>query len=207
MVAAMILITGGLGSIGSHTARALLDLGEAVVLSAHRSSQLPEYLADEPGGRVVVEPLDTTDEATFLDIGKRHEITGIVHLAAARHDLPDPVEYLRADTLGLLNALKAATVWGVRRFSVASTIGVYAGVDEVPWREDAALPVVAGHQIPVLKKTAELFATLTGDSAGFDAVSLRIGSEPADRHHLWAPRPARLAVLRASPPAQRGGLG
>jgi UDP-glucose 4-epimerase len=176
----MILITGGLGSIGSHTARALLDLGEAVVLSAHRSSQLPEYLADEPGGRVVVEPLDTTDEATFLDIGKRHEITGIVHLAAGRYDLPDPVEYLRADSLGLLNALKAATVWGVRRFSVASTIGVYAGVDEVPWREDAALPVVAGHQIPVLKKTAELFATLTGDSAGFDAVSLRIGT-------IWGP--------------------
>ncbi len=56
----MILITGGLGSIGSHTARALLDLGESVVLTVHRSTQLPEYLADEPGGRVVVEPLDTT---------------------------------------------------------------------------------------------------------------------------------------------------
>ena len=176
----MILITGGLGSIGSHTARALLDLDQSVVLTAHRSTQLPEYLADAPGGRVVVEPLDTTDEATFLDIGKRHEITGIVHLAAARHDLPNPVEYLRADTLGLLNALKAATVWGVRRFSVASTIGVYAGVDEVPWREDAPLPVVAGHQIPVFKKTAELFATLTGHSAGFDAVSLRIGT-------IWGP--------------------
>ena len=83
----MILVTGGLGSIGSHTARALLDLGESVVLTAHRSAQLPEYLADEPGGRVAVEPLDTADEATFLDIGERHEITGIVHLAAARHDL------------------------------------------------------------------------------------------------------------------------
>src|SRR5881398_3101022 len=111
----MILITGGLGSIGSHTARALLDLGESVVLTAHRSTRLPEYLADEPGGRVVVEPLDTADEAAFLGIGTRHEITGIVHLAAARFDLPDPVEYLRADSLGLLNALEAATVWGVRR--------------------------------------------------------------------------------------------
>jgi nucleoside-diphosphate-sugar epimerase len=176
----MILITGGLGSIGSHTARALLDLGESVVLTAHRSTQLPEYLADEPGGRVVVEPLDTTDEATFLDIGKRHEITGIVHLAAAPYNLPDPVEYLRADSLGLLNALEAATVWGVRRFSVASTIGVYMGVDEVPLREDAPLPVVAAHQIPVFKKTAELFAELTGDSAGFDTVSLRIGT-------IWGP--------------------
>ena len=34
----MILITGGLGSIGSHTARALLDLGEPVVLTAHRTT-------------------------------------------------------------------------------------------------------------------------------------------------------------------------
>src|SRR5215211_1216849 len=176
----MILITGGLGSIGSHTARALLDLGESVVLTAHRSTQLPEFLADEPGGRIVVEPLDTTDEATFLDIGKRHEITGIVHLAAGRYDLPDPVEYLGAETRSLLNALKAARTWGVRRFSFASTIGVYAGVDEVALREDAPLPVLAPHQIHVFKKTAELFAALTGDSAGFETVSLRIGT-------IWGP--------------------
>jgi UDP-glucose 4-epimerase len=176
----LILITGGLGSIGSHTARALLDLGDSVVLTAHRTTRVPEYLADEPAGRVVVEPLDTADGAAFLDIGKRHQITGIVHLAAAPHDLPDPVEYLRADTLGLLNALEAATAWGVRRFSVASTIAVYLGVHEVPLREEAPLPVVAAHQIPVFKKTAELFATLSGDSAGFDPVNLRIGT-------IWGP--------------------
>jgi UDP-glucose 4-epimerase len=98
-----------------------------------------------------------------------------VHLAAGPYDLPDPVAYLRAETRGLLNALEAATVWGVRRFSVASSIGVYAGVDEVPWREDAPVPVVAPHQIHAFKKTAELFATLTGDSAGFATVSLRSG--------------------------------
>jgi UDP-glucose 4-epimerase len=176
----MILITGGLGSIGSHTARALLDLGESVVLTAHRSTDLPEYLAGEPDGWVVVERLDTTDEAAFLDLGQRHEITGIVHLAAGRYDLPDPVAYLRAETLGLLNALEATTQWGVRRFAVASTIAAYIGVDEVPWREDTPLPVVAGHQIFAFKKTAELFSSLVGESAGFDAVGLRIGT-------IWGP--------------------
>jgi UDP-glucose 4-epimerase len=175
-----ILITGGLGSIGSHTARAVLDLGESVVLTAHRSTELPEYLADEPAGRVVVEPLDATEEAAFLDIGKRHAITGIVHLAAAPYNLPDPVEYLRRDSLGLLNALTAATVWGVRRFSVASSIGVYTGISEVPLREEFPLPAWAPHQILVFKKTAELFAALAGDSAGFETVSLRIGT-------IWGP--------------------
>jgi UDP-glucose 4-epimerase len=179
-VAIMILVTGGLGSIGSHTARALLDLGESVVLTGHRSTGLPGFLADEPAGRVVVEALDTADGPGFLDIGKRHEITGVVHLAAGPHDLPDPVEYLRADTAGLLNALEAATTWGVRRFCVASSIAVYAGVDEVPRREDAPLPTLAAHQIPVFKKTAELFAALAADRAGFEAVSLRIGT-------IWGP--------------------
>jgi UDP-glucose 4-epimerase len=176
----VILVTGGLGSIGSHTARALLDLDEPVVLTAHRTVAVPEFLADEPEGRVVVEPLDTTDAAAFLDIGKRHEISGIVHLAAARFDLADPVEYLRADVAGLLNALAAAREWGVRRFAVASTIAAYIGVAGEVLQEDAPLPALAVHQIPVMKKTAELFAGLVGDSAGFDAVSLRIGT-------IWGP--------------------
>jgi UDP-glucose 4-epimerase len=172
----MILVTGGLGSIGAHTAQALLDLGQSVVVTAHRSIEPPEFLA----GRVVVEPLDTRDDAAFLDIGTRHEITGIVHLAAGRYDLPDPVEYLGAETRGLLNALTAARAWGVQRFSFASTIGVYAGVEDVALHEDAPLPVVAPHQIPAFKKTAELIATLVGDSAGFEPVSLRIGT-------IWGP--------------------
>ncbi|RSD10754.1 NAD-dependent epimerase/dehydratase family protein [Amycolatopsis eburnea] len=177
----MILVTGGLGSIGSHTARALLDLGESVVLTSHRSTELPEYLANEAEGRVVVEPLDTTDEEAFLDIGKRHEITGIVHLAASYFATPDPVEYLRVESLGLLNALKAASVWGVRRFSVASSIGVYVGVDDsAPWREDAALPVLPLPQILQFKKTAELFSIAAAAAGGFELVNLRIGT-------IWGP--------------------
>ena len=176
----MILVTGGLGSIGSHTARALLDLGESVVLTAYRSTELPSYLADEAEGRVVVEPLDTSDGATFLDLGKRHSITGIVHLAAARFDDPDPVAYLRADAVGLLNALEAARTWGVRRFAVASSIGAYAGLSDVPYREEQALLTLAPHQILAFKRTAELWAALVGDSAGFDTVALRIGT-------IWGP--------------------
>jgi UDP-glucose 4-epimerase len=40
--------------------------------------------------------------------------------------------------------------------------------------------VLAPHQILVVKKTAELFATLVGGSAGFDVVNLRIGT-------VWGP--------------------
>ena len=109
----MILVTGGLGMIGAHTAKALLDLGEEVVVTRHRSADVPSFLAD----RVTVEQLDVTDRDAFLDLGNRHDITGIVHLAAPRpsiapsaagHSVADTIEFLRLNTTGLFNALEAA---------------------------------------------------------------------------------------------------
>lgn len=66
----MILVTGGLGMIGAHTARALVDLGHEVV-TAHRRAKVPSFLA----GRVAVESLDVTDRNVFL--ADRHDISDI----------------------------------------------------------------------------------------------------------------------------------
>ncbi|HZE40815.1 MAG TPA: NAD(P)-dependent oxidoreductase [Stackebrandtia sp.] len=172
----MILITGGLGSIGAHTARALLDAGESVLIAARRSTALPRFLRGEPAERLAVERADTMDASSVSRLGEAYPITGVVHLAAARYDHPDCVEYLRAESTGLLNMLAAAGQWGVRRFAVASSIAVYAGLDAAPLREDAALPSLAPHQIPVFKKTAELWSSLAGAAAGFETVSARIGT-------------------------------
>ena len=176
----MILITGGLGFIGSHTARALLDLGESCVLTRYRVARRPDFLADEIGERVVVEQLDCTDRAAFLDIGRRHEITGIVHLAAAGPGQRDRIEDIQAYTLALLNTLRAAREWAVPRITIASTIGVYIGVDESPFREDLPLPMTTVEPIPVLKKSAELFASLVGGNEAFEVVNLRIST-------VWGP--------------------
>ena len=79
----MILITGGLGFIGSHTARALVNLGQPCVLVQRREPVLPDDLADEAGGRVFTERADITDLAALLDIGTRHKVTGIIHMAGS----------------------------------------------------------------------------------------------------------------------------
>lgn len=41
----MILVTGGLGMIGAHTARALADLGHEVVVTTYRRTEVPSFLA------------------------------------------------------------------------------------------------------------------------------------------------------------------
>ncbi|MGI5439835.1 NAD-dependent epimerase/dehydratase family protein [Streptomyces shenzhenensis] len=81
----MILVTGGLGFIGSHTVRALLDLGEDCVLVQRRKVEVPAYL---DAAQVTVEQGDITDLSALLDIGTRHRITGIVHLATGSMPWP-----------------------------------------------------------------------------------------------------------------------
>ena len=172
----MILVTGGLGMIGAHTAHALLDLGHEVVVTTHRRTEVPSFL----GGQVTVESLDVTDRGAFLALGNRHDISDIVHLAGS---IPgeDPVDFFRTDVTGLLNALDAARMWGVRRFAVASSLGAYLGRTEIPWHEELALPTAQlPHLIIAFKKAVEPLTTHSLQGSGVQPVVLRIGT-------IWGP--------------------
>jgi UDP-glucose 4-epimerase len=177
----MIMVTGGLGFIGSHTVRALLDLGESCVLVQRRSAGVPASLADE---QVAVERADITDLTALLDIGARHKITGIVHLAGSMPWPPgasEPVDSARKALGGFFNVVRAAQDWGVDRVGIASTIGVYGGItDEGPLREDMPLPMASGHVIPAFKKIGELLADHLAGATGLDIVNYRIGA-------IWGP--------------------
>jgi nucleoside-diphosphate-sugar epimerase len=205
----MILVTGGLGMIGAHTAQALLDTGHDVVVTAHHRAEVPPFLE----GRVKVEPLDVTDTDAFLDLGTRHEISDIVHLAGS---VPgkDPVAFFRTETTGLLNALDAARAWSVRRFLVASSLGSYIGRSEVPWHEDLEIPAVpVPHLIIAFKKAIEPLAVHALEGGITQPVVLRIGSTWGpliDPESPFNPIPPYIsAVLRGDQPplvhADHGG--
>jgi nucleoside-diphosphate-sugar epimerase len=192
----MILVTGGLGMIGAHTARALLDLGQQVVVTRRHNTRVPSFLAD----RVAVEPLDVTDREAFAGLGRRHDINGIVHLAAGGLEVvTDRLEFLRVNTAGLLNALDAARNWGVRRFAVASSIGVYTGRPETSLHEGLALPSTSPpHPIPAFKKAVETLTTLALDGSGVRPVLLRIGTiwgPLGDPHSPFIPFPALINAV------------
>jgi UDP-glucose 4-epimerase len=214
----MILITGGLGFIGQHTARALLDLGESCVLTRHRSTTEPDLVADELGSRAFVERVDLADPDALHDLGRRHPITGIVHLAMPTPGTLPVGEDLERSLRYLLNVLRAGHVWGVSRIAVASTIAVYlqaAALGGSPGSagglaEDVPLPLTGAHPIEALKKCTEILATLVAGTAGYDVVNLRIGFiwGPLGRprsHFFDTPRLVHAAVrgepLRLDPPA------
>jgi nucleoside-diphosphate-sugar epimerase len=127
-----------------------------------------------------VESLDVTDRDAVLALGRRHGISDIVHLAGSIPD-EDPVAFFRNDMTGLLNALDAARAWGVRRFAVASSLGVYIGQSESPWHEGLALPTAQlPHLIIAFKKAVEPIAMHSLQGSGVQPVVLRIGT-------IWGP--------------------
>jgi UDP-glucose 4-epimerase len=197
----MILVTGGLGFVGSHTTRALLDLGESCVLVQRRSPVLPDDLAGPGGQRVFTERADVTDLAALLAVGTRHQITGIVHLAGSVPWPPgaaEPVDGARMAVGSLLNVLQAARDWQVPRVAIASTIGVYGGVvAEGPLREDVPLPMAAGHVIPAFKKIGELLADYLADATGIEIINLRISP--------WGPGGNPMSPFTAAPQLVHAG--
>lgn len=194
----MILVTGGLGFIGSHTTRALLDLGERCLVTRHRATEIPEFLAADLGEGLIVEPLDVEDGAAVRELGERHTITGIVHLAdpSALHlwRRPGDPTPLRLDGLfdPLGHVLQAASEWGVGRVTVASTIGVYGGIAPGKWTEGSPLPMHASHAIPTAKKCTELLAAFIGEQLGLEVVAVRPSA-------IWGPRGRAASTFFALP--------
>ncbi|MEV5692362.1 NAD-dependent epimerase/dehydratase family protein [Micromonospora globbae] len=171
----MILVTGGLGFIGSHVVQALLDAGEECVLVQRRHAEVPAGRFTAP---VQLEQADVTDLTSLRDIGARHRITGIVHLAGSMPWPPSSepsVGAARRALGGLLNIVQVAQDWGVNRVGVASTIGVYSGVTaEGALTEDLPLPMSSPHLIPAFKKIGELLNDHLADQTGIDIVNYRI---------------------------------
>jgi nucleoside-diphosphate-sugar epimerase len=170
------------------------------VVTTHRRAEVPSFLA----GRVAVEALDVTDGDAVLALADRHDITDIVHLAGS---VPgkDPVDFFRTDLTGLLNILDAARTWGVRRFAVASSLGVYAGRPEIRWHEELDLPTTRlPHPIVAFKKAVEPLTTHVLLGSDVQPVVLRIGSTWGplmDPESPFNPIPPYInAVLRGEQP-------
>ena len=173
----MILITGGLGFIGLHTARELIDAGEDVVLTQHRNRREPDFLRDDLGRRAHIEQLDVVDEAAWQALGDKYSFDGICHLAGPGYNAPTPGIDARINVLGTLNALEAAQRWQVKRLTIASSVAVYyyGGAVRGPFVEEQPLRMSASNPIETFKKIDELLAWNFAERTGVSVALMRIG--------------------------------
>lgn len=120
-----ILITGGLGVIGSWVTRQLSDQGEKVITySRHLDTTLVSDIAD----RIEMIRGDVLDLPTLIRTIKDYKIRRICHLAALLSEATqaNPWFGFQVDAVGTLNVLEAARIMEVERVVFTSSMAVFA---------------------------------------------------------------------------------
>ncbi len=172
-----ILITGGTGFIGLHTARALLDAGHDVVATQFRVRRDPAFITNELGGRLQRAIVDITSPYGLADVLRTHRVDGIIHLAVpgVGASALSPSEDFRTNMMSLLNIFDAAITFGVQRVLVASSVTVYDGQPHGPFHEGLPLPIASTNSTAAYKKAWETLAYHFADRSKLEIVSVRIG--------------------------------
>jgi UDP-glucose 4-epimerase len=203
------LITGGMGFIRLHTARAFLDAGEDVVLTSFQTWREPSFIRDEYQKRVQIEKVDITDRDGLMALGKKHKIDRIAHLAVPGLSALGPLEDLKTNIAGLTHVLEAALAWGITRLTLASSIAVYAGLSAGPFMEDSRLPITSGNPTETFKKAWEILGLHFASRTGLEIIAMRMGGIWGPLYHSMANLPSRLthAAVKGTDPDLASGRG
>ncbi|MDR1264809.1 MAG: UDP-glucose 4-epimerase GalE [Propionibacteriaceae bacterium] len=138
----VVLLTGGTGFIGSHTAVELVQAGHEVVLIDNYVNSHPD-VADRVGhivGRPVTSlQIDLLDRAGLEAVFAQHRIDGVIHFAglkAVGESVARPLAYYHNNLTATINLLEAMTAAGVKKLVFSSSATVYRADNPVPYRED-----------------------------------------------------------------------
>ncbi|HHX14368.1 MAG TPA: UDP-glucose 4-epimerase GalE [Clostridiales bacterium] len=139
-----ILVTGGLGFIGSHTVVELLESGhEAIIVDNLYNSKVDVFdkICQITGKSPGLFIADATDAAEMDDIFSKHQIDGVIHFAgfkAVGESVSKPLEYYRNNLVSAMVVAEKCVKYKVNRFVFSSSATVY-GEQEPPLKEDSEL--------------------------------------------------------------------
>ena len=140
---AKILVTGGLGYIGSHTVVELVNAGYEPVIVDDLSNSDPKILDQLTkilGFAPVTYEFDLCDEEELANFSKSEpELEGIIHFAAFKavgESVKNPLKYYRNNFYSLLNLLKLYEGRNID-FVFSSSCTVYGQPDVLPVTESA----------------------------------------------------------------------
>ena len=137
-----ILLTGGAGYIGSHTAVELLDAGFDVVIADNFSNSSPEVvrrIEELSRKRVSVYNIDVADKAALENVFTENRIDGVIHFAglkAVGESVKQPLRYYRNNLDCSLTLLETMARFAVNTLIFSSSATVYGIPEKLPLTED-----------------------------------------------------------------------
>ena len=184
-----VLVTGGLGFIGSHTTVELLARGYQVVVAdnlANTNASVLDGIAAIAGKRPLWANVDLADPAACRAFLVGHpDFDGIIHFAAHKavgESVHKPLDYYRNNLGSLLNLLEHTAAHSKCAFIFSSSCTVYGQADQLPIREDAPVKP-AESPYGNTKQVGEEILRDGARAHGYRAISLRyfnpIGAHPS----------------------------
>ncbi len=185
-----VLLTGGAGYIGSHTALSLLEAGYDVVAADNCCNSSPESLRrveELTGKRARLYQIDVTDRKALSRVFAENEIGAVLHFAglkAVGESVEQPLRYYRCNLDCSLTLLECMAEAGVKNIVFSSSATVY-GQCEPPVSETSG-PLVGTIPDGWTKLMIEQIITdAAAADPGMSAVLLRyfnpVGAHPSGR--------------------------
>jgi UDP-glucose 4-epimerase len=139
-----ILVTGGLGYIGSHTCIALLEAGHNVIIADNLSNSRVDTVGEIcniTNKDLTFHKIDVTNESDVNKLFEKYKIDGVIHFAglkAVGESVEKPLEYYQTNILSTIILAKMCIKNDVNRFVFSSSATVY-GDNKVPFKEELEL--------------------------------------------------------------------
>jgi UDP-glucose 4-epimerase len=174
-----ILVTGGTGYIGSHTAVELQNKGYEVIIVDNLSNSQIEVLgniAAITGKKPQFEQFDLADRKKTLDFFRLHQdIDAIIHFAAYKavgESVEKPLMYYQNNLFSLVNILQGMIENGIQNFVFSSSCTVYGQPQKLPVDENAPIQQ-AMSPYGNTKQISEEIISDTVKSSAVKAIALR----------------------------------
>jgi len=139
----MILLTGGLGYLGSHMAAQVIEQGHDVVLIDNLSnSQIAvlDRLSKLTGRDIPFVQMDVRDKAALQQVFAQYPITQVVHFAGSKsvnESIQQPLDYYDNNVNGLISLLYVMKQAQVKTIVFSSTAAIYGEPEALPIPESA----------------------------------------------------------------------
>ncbi len=143
-----VLVTGGTGFIGSHTAVQLAQAGEDIVIIDNFSNSKPEVLGKLKtitGKEMRFYEGDIRDGTVLDKIFSENAIEAVIHFAglkAVGESVEKPLEYYENNVGGTVNLLEAMKRRGCKKMIFSSSATVYGNDNPVPFVEDMSTSAI-----------------------------------------------------------------
>lgn len=184
-----VLVTGGLGFIGSHTVVELQNKGFEVVIIDNLSNSSEDVLngiVAITGKKPIFEKLDLREKASVIEFFKKHaDVSGIIHFAASKavgESVTNPLLYYENNISTLVYLLQELEKKEEAHFIFSSSCTVYGQADVMPIDENAPIkPAMSPYGNT--KQIGEEIITDVSKVSNINAILLRyfnpIGSHPS----------------------------